>query len=88
MICLGDANAVQEGFKVHAILVKNGCFDASLYIKYVRLIVDEGIMPNSALMMGALPLVGELGTLRIGQEAHALMMGVLPLVGELGCHDL
>ncbi|RYR50382.1 hypothetical protein Ahy_A07g036978 isoform A [Arachis hypogaea] len=35
MICLGDANAVQEGFKVHAILVKNGCFDASLYIKVV-----------------------------------------------------
>ncbi|XP_029151409.1 pentatricopeptide repeat-containing protein At1g71460, chloroplastic isoform X1 [Arachis hypogaea] len=120
---LGDANAVQEGFKVHAILVKNGYFDASLYIKvclvrmyfrcgkvelarrvfdesserdvslwgamvagfahhgmriealqYVRLMVDEGIMPNSALMMGVLPLVGELGALRIGQEAHAYLV--------------
>ncbi|MED6182554.1 hypothetical protein PIB30_029419 [Stylosanthes scabra] len=120
---LGNANAVLEGFKVHAILVKNGYFDASLYIRAclvsmyfkcgkielarkvfvesserdfalwgamfagfahhglrlealqcVRLMVDEGMMPNSALMMGVLPLVGELRALRIGQEAHGYLV--------------
>ncbi|XP_057515323.1 pentatricopeptide repeat-containing protein At1g71460, chloroplastic [Amaranthus tricolor] len=43
-------------------------------IKYTRWMIREGIVPNSVLLTTILPIIGEVGEVKLGKEVHAYVL--------------
>ncbi|XP_062001514.1 pentatricopeptide repeat-containing protein At1g71460, chloroplastic [Rosa rugosa] len=43
-------------------------------LEHLRMMVDEGIRPNSVILTSILPVIGEVSARKLGQEAHAYVL--------------
>lgn len=43
-------------------------------LEYARMMVDEGIRPNSVILTSILPVIGDVGARKLGQEVHAFVL--------------
>ncbi|KAL6130559.1 hypothetical protein ACLB2K_068938 [Fragaria x ananassa] len=43
-------------------------------LQHLRIMVEEGLMPNSVILTSVLPVIGELSARKLGQEAHAYVV--------------
>ncbi|KAG7037161.1 Pentatricopeptide repeat-containing protein, chloroplastic, partial [Cucurbita argyrosperma subsp. argyrosperma] len=43
-------------------------------LEYTRRMIDDGIRPNSVILTSILPVIGDVGARRLGQEVHAFVI--------------